>query len=107
MQIKKLILLIASAALASANARADDLDIACGSYRRAAAEQRERCARIQLALDRAACVKESATPATDAYSACIISFNKNGAKKTIQKQNDAKRQKPIPDATGTGKGATF
>lgn len=77
---------------------ADDLDVACGSYRRIMNETNQRCNGIKLQLDKNSCMKDSLMPAQNAYQTCVVSFNQAGAKKTMEKAAQAKKQKPIPDA---------
>ena len=77
---------------------ADDLNVACGSYRDNLSQQNDRCNRVKLALDRSLCVQESVVAAEKAYAACIRSFNTNGAKRTIEKSKQSKKPRAVPDA---------
>ena len=87
----------ASIATQSSPSIADDFDTACGSYRKAQSNQRERCEKLRLPLDRGACYKEDLRPKEDAYAACVRSFNHLGAKKTIEKSAQGRqKQQPIP-----------
>lgn len=78
------------------SARADDLDVACGSYRSDMNGQKEQCENITLSLDRSACIRESYIPKEKAYTACIRSFNESGARATMEKSARGKRQQPEP-----------
>ena len=75
---------------------ADELDRTCGSYRQAMNDAKAACARIKLDLDRGACIKEKEIPATNAYSACVRSYNERGAAKTREKIEQGKDQKRQP-----------
>ena len=76
---------------------ADDLDVVCGSYRKSVAANEQKCRNVERSMDRSLCVTESVVPAQKAYSACIISLNKNGAKKTVEKINSGRKPQPLPD----------
>ncbi len=87
------LVLVASATF---SASADELDRTCGSYRQSLSEARAACARIKLQLDRSLCTKEREIPASDAYSACIRSFNERGAAKTREKIERGRQQQRQP-----------
>lgn len=90
------VLIFSVASMFAFSALADDLDRTCGNYRQSMNDAKSACARIKLDLDRGACVKGREVPATNAYAACVRSFNERGAAKTREKIDSGKDQKRQP-----------